>query len=302
MKNRPQEAKPHIEPLSFSEELARAVINSLSAHIVILDKNGVILEYNHAWKAYSVKKGMPEDVDFKGMNYLGICDTAEGEDALDARNVSTGIRKVINGKITEFLFDYPCHTEDSKHWYYMRAIRMSDTKPVRVIISHEDITALKLVEEALRESREELKEQKQSLEEANIALKVLIKHRENDKLELEKNVLTNVKVLVLPYVEKLKEVPLKPRNKTLVEIIENHLKDIISPLLQKFSNAQIILTPQEIKVVALIKDGKSSKEIADILAISETTVNFHRKNLRKKFGLKNRQMNLRSYLMSMTGG
>ena len=300
MKNQPQEAKPHIEPLSFSEELARAVINSLSAHIVILDKNGVILEYNRAWKAYSVKKGMPEDVDFKGMNYLGICDTAEGEDALDARNVSTGIRKVINGKITEFLFDYPCHTEDSKHWYYMRAIRMSDTKPVRVIISHEDITALKLVEEALRESREELKEQKQSLEEANIALKVLIKQRENDKLELEKNVLTNVKVLVLPYVEKLKEVPLKPRNKTLVEIIENHLKDIISPLLQKFSNAQIILTPQEIKVVALIKDGKSSKEIADILAISETTVNFHRKNLRKKFGLKNRQMNLRSYLMSMS--
>ena len=302
MKNEPQEAKSHIEPLSFSEELARAVINSLSAHIVILDQNGVILEYNRAWKAYSVNKGMPENVDFKGMNYLGICDTAEGEDALDARNVSTGIRKVINGKITEFLFDYPCHTEDSKHWYYMRAIRMSDTKPVRVIISHEEITALKLVEEALRESREELKEQKQSLEEANIALKVLIKHRENDKLELEKNVLTNVKVLVLPYVEKLKEVPLKPRNKTLVEIIENHLKDIISPLLQKFSNAQIILTPQEIKVVTLIKDGKSSKEIGDILNISETTVNFHRKNLRKKFGLKNRQMNLRSYLMSMTGG
>jgi DNA-binding CsgD family transcriptional regulator len=177
---------------------------------------------------------------------------------------------------------------------------MSDAKPVRVIISHEDITALKLVEEALRESREELKEQKQSLEEANIALKVLLKHRENDKLELEKNVLTNVKELVLPYVEKLKEVPLKPRNKTLVEIIENHLKDIISPLLQKFINAQIILTPQEIKMVALIKDGKSSKEIADILAISETTVNFHRKNLRKKFGLKNRQMNLRSYLISMS--
>ena len=84
------------------------------------------------------------------------------------------------------------------------------------------------------------------------------------------------------------------------QLIENHLKDIISPLLQKFSNAQIILTPQEIKVVALIKDGKSSKEIADILAISETTVNFHRKNLRRKFGLKNRQMNLRSYLISMS--
>jgi len=300
MKNQPKEAKSHIEPLSFSEELARAVINSLSAHIAILEKNGVILETNRAWNAYSVKNGMPKNFDYRGINYLEVCNAAKGEDASDAHNIAEGIRKVIQGHTPEFLFDYPCHSKDSRHWYYMRAIRMSDAKPVRVIISHEDITALKLVEEALRESREELKEQKQSLEEANIALKVLIKHRENDKLELEKNVLTNVKELVLPYVEKLKEVPLKPKNKTLVEIIDNHLKDIISPLLQKFSNAQIILTPQEIKVVTLIKDGKSSKEIADILNISETTVNFHRKNLRKKLGLKNRPMNLRSYLISMS--
>ena len=300
MKNQRQEPKPHIESLNFSEELARAAIDSLSAHIAILDESGVILENQSRMESlFSIKTAYRKTLSLRGMNYLDVCDAAEGEDALDAHNVAAGIRKVIKGEITEFLFDYPCHTLDSKHWYYMRAIRMSDAKPVRVIISHEDITALKLVEETLRESREELREQKQSLEEANIALKVLIKHRENDKLELEKNVLTNVKMLVLPYVEKLKEVPLKPKNKTLVEIIENHLKDIISPLLQKFSNAQIILTPQEIKVVALIKDGKSSKEIADILAISEATVNFHRKSLRKKFGLKNRQMNLRSYLMSM---
>lgn len=300
MKNHQKDPDPQSKPLSFSEELAKAVINSLSAHIAILDQNGVILETNRAWNDYSFKNGMPEDFDYRGINYLEVCDAATGADALDAHNIAKGIWEVIQGHTQEFLFDYPCHSQDSKHWYYMRAIRMSDTKPVRAIISHEDITALKLVEEALRESREELQDQKQSLEEANIALKVLLKHRENDKLELEKNVLTNVKALVLPYVEKLKEVPLKPRNKTLVEIIENHLKDIISPLLQKFSNAQIILTPQEIKVVALIKDGKSSKEIADILTISETTVNFHRKNLRKKFGLKNRQMNLRSYLISMS--
>jgi len=300
MKNHQKDPEPHSEPLSFSEELAKAVINSLSAHIAILDQNGVILDTNRAWNDYSFKNRMPEDFDYRGINYLEVCNAATGADALDAHNIAKGIWEVIQGHTQEFLFDYPCHSQDSKHWYYMRAIRMSDTKPVRAIISHEDITALKLVEEALRESREELQDQKQSLEEANIALKVLLKHRENDKLELEKNVLTNVKALVLPYVEKLKKVPLKPRNKTLVEIIENHLKDIISPLLQKFSNAKIILTPQEIKVVALIKDGKSSKEIADILTISETTVNFHRKNLRKKFGLKNRQMNLRSYLISMS--
>jgi DNA-binding CsgD family transcriptional regulator len=182
----------------------------------------------------------------------------------------------------------------------MRAIRMSDNPPVRVVVTHEDITALKLTEEALNQSRESLTEQKQSLEEANIALKVLLKQREEDKLELEKKVLSNVKDLVLPYVEKLKNSRLKPPEKTLVEIIDTHLNDIISPLLQRLSNAKILLTPQEIQVAALVKDGKTSKEIANILNVSETTVNFHRKNLREKFGLTNKQTNLRSYLLSIS--
>jgi len=300
MKNHQKEPKPHSKTLSFSGKLARAVINSLSAHIAILDQNGVILETNQAWNDYSVENGMPKNFDYRGINYLEICDAATGENALDAHNIAKGIREVIQGHTLEFLSDYPCHYQDNKYWYYMRAIRLSAKKPIRVIISHEDITALKLVEEALKENYEELQEQKQSLEEANIALKVLLKHRGEDKLELEKKVLTNVEAFVLPYVEKLKEIPLKPRTKTIVEIIENNIKDIISPLLQNFSNAKVILTPQEIKIVALIKDGKSSKEIADILTISETTVNFHRKNLRKKFGLKNRKINLRSYLISMS--
>ena len=182
----------------------------------------------------------------------------------------------------------------------MRAIRMSDQKPIRVVVSHEEITELKLTEEALRKSQEALEEQKQSLEEANIALKVLLKQREDDKLELERKVLSNVKELVLPYVEKLKNSRLRPKDKTLAEIIETHLNDIISPLLQKLSHARILLTPQEMQVASLVKDGRTSKEIADILNISEATVNFHRKNLRDKFGIKGKQANLRSYLLSIS--
>jgi DNA-binding CsgD family transcriptional regulator len=182
----------------------------------------------------------------------------------------------------------------------MRAIRMSGPGPIRVVASHEEITALKLTEEALRKSQEALLEQKQSLEETNIAMKVLLKQREEDKLELEKKVLNNVKDLVLPYVEKLKNSRLRPKDRTLVDIIDTHLQDIISPLLQRFSNARILLTPQEMQVAALVKDGKTSKEIADVLNVSETTVNFHRKNLRVKFGLRNKRTNLRSYLMSIS--
>ena len=276
------------------------MLNSLSAHIAILNQDGVIVETNTAWRNYAINNGMPESYDFNGMNYLQICDASKGSDVNDAGKVAEGIRAVIQGDLTEFLYDYPCHSKDGPHWYYMRAIRMSGDGPIRVVTSHEEITALKLSEEALRKSQAELTEEKQSLEETNIAMKVLLKQREEDKLELEKKVLNNVKDLVLPYVEKLKNSRLGAKDRTLVEIIDTHLQDIISPLLQRFVNAKILLTPQEMQVASLVKDGKTSKEIADVLNVSETTVNFHRKNLRVKFGLRNKRTNLRSYLMSIS--
>ena len=284
----------------FADELARTVLNSLSAHIAILDENGVILETNTAWRNYAVRSGMPQGHDDRGINYLAVCDATKGNDSEDARKVAEGIRAVMGGELEEFLYDYPCHSEDGPHWYYMRVLRMCGPGPVRVVASHEEITALKLTEEALRKSQEALIEQKQSLEETNIAMKVLLKQREEDKLELEKKVLNNVKDLVLPYVARLKNSRLNAKDRTLVDIVDTHLQDIISPLLQRFTHAKILLTPQEMQVAALVKDGKTSKEIADVLNVAETTVNFHRKNLRVKFGLRNKRTNLRSYLISIS--
>jgi DNA-binding CsgD family transcriptional regulator len=296
--NVPSKEKP--APLCYSSEEARTVLDSLSAHIAIMDKDGVILDTNRAWRDFAVKSGMPADYTSIGENYLTLCEAADGEDGNDARAVAAGIRDVINGGVDEFLFDYPCHSADGPHWYYMRAIKMSGDGPLRIVVSHEEITALKLSEEALRKSEAQLTLQKVELEESNIALKVLLKQREGDKSELEQKVITNVKEMVLPYIEKLKRVNLKPKDKTVVDIIDSHLHDIISPMMQKLANASIILTPQEIQVASLVKDGKASKEIAGILNVSETTVHFHRKNLRRKFGLSNSQTNLRSYLISIS--
>jgi DNA-binding CsgD family transcriptional regulator len=280
--------------------LATTVLNSLSAHIAILDEDGVILETNKAWQRFATENAEGEDDHSVGVNYVALCEAARGPGARDAHNVAKGIRQVIEGHLDEFIYDYPCHSPSGKHWYYMRAIRTAGENPLRVVVSHEDITALKLTEEALRRSRETLNEQARSLEESNIALKVLLNQRDLDRQALERKVLSNVKGLVLPYVEKLKGARLKPRERTLVEIVDTHLQDIISPLLQNIANADIILTPQEMHIAALIKDGQSSKEIAEVLHISEATVNFHRKNLRIKFGLHNRRVNLRSYLLSMS--
>lgn len=284
----------------FEALLAQTVLDSLSAHIAILDENGVILQTNQAWRNYAIRSGMPSDYDSKGSNYISVCEAANGSDAVDARKIIKGIRAVTNGEVEQFLYDYPCHSSMEKHWYYMRVIRVQSPDPVRVVVSHEDITALKLTEEAVRKSKEELESQKKRLEEGNIALKVLLEQRSQDKLELEQKVLSNLKEQVFPYLEKLKRASLKPKERKLLAIISEHLDDIVSPFLSQISTANILLTPQEIKVASLVKDGRASKEIADILHVSEATVHFHRKNLRDKFGLKNKQTNLRTFLMSLT--
>ena len=59
------------------------------------------------------------------------------------------------------------------------------------------------------------------------------------------------------------------------------------------------LTPQEIKVASFIKEGRSTKEIADILRITSNAVDYHRKNIRKKLGLSGKSVNLQSFLMSI---
>ena len=286
---------PHV----VADPLAIAVLNSLSAHIAILDADGVILQTNQAWQRYALGNDFGARPDAVGVNYLAICDATCGRDARDAAQVAAGIRMVITGQESEFLYDYPCHGPQGKRWYYLRAIRMTGPGPTRLVVSHEDITALKRTEEALRGREVELEEQKQVLEETNIALKVLLKQREADKAELERKVLANVKGLVFPYIEKLKAAALRPREKTMVEIVDAHLRDIISPFLQQMANAGILLTPQELQVAQLVKDGKTSKEVAALLNVTEATANFHRKNLRAKFGLKGRRANLRAHLMSL---
>jgi len=81
----------------FTDPLAQTVINSLSAHIAILDREGVIVETNKAWHDYANKGEMTGDVSSVGVNYLKLCDATTGPEAEDARAVAKGIRSVIAG-------------------------------------------------------------------------------------------------------------------------------------------------------------------------------------------------------------
>jgi DNA-binding CsgD family transcriptional regulator len=285
--------------MEINDSLANIIFDALSAHIAILDKDGAILKTNQAWQKFADANRMQDAVDAGPINYLSVCDLAKGESSEEAKIVAQGIRSVMDGEINEFLLDYPCHSPSEKRWFYMRVTRIPGDGPMRAVVSHENITALKLAEEALKVQEQDLEAQRKNLEEANTALKVLLKQREEDRVEMENRILLNIKDLISPYVAKLKDKNLKSGERTLIDIIDSNLKDITSPLLRRLTTAKIILTPQEIQVAALVKEGKSSKEIADVLNVSPTTISFHRKNLRKKLGLDNTRKNLRAYLLSM---
>jgi len=125
----------------------------------------------------------------------------------------------------------------------------------------------------------------------------LLKKRQQDKKELEDRILLNVRQLVHPYFEKLKDTELDSRQKTFVDILESNLEDITSPFLRKLSTDYLNLTPSEIQVATLIKQGKRTKEIAAFMNLSNSTIRFHRENIRKKMGLKHKKASLRSYLL-----
>jgi DNA-binding CsgD family transcriptional regulator len=137
------------------------------------------------------------------------------------------------------------------------------------------------------------------LQEKNIALKVLLKQREEDKNELEKNILSNIKSLIQPYITKLKRNNAKSEDIAYLNLIESNLEDIISPFSQKLSLNYMRFSEKEIQIANLIKDGKKDKEIMEIMNIAFDTVKSHRRNIRKKLGISGKGISLRNKLLSM---
>lgn len=136
------------------------------------------------------------------------------------------------------------------------------------------------------------------LEQSNIALKVLLKKRESDRQEIEEQMVVNVKGLADPILDKLKRSGLTEKQLNYVAILEANLNSLIAPFLHSVSSRYLQLTPAEMQVAELVRQGKSTKEIAALLNLSPFTVSIHRQHLRKKFGIAGSSQNLRSFLAS----
>ncbi len=278
------ERKTVEEKLMQSEILYRAIFEMTGTSTVIIEDDKTISLVNSEFEKLTGYR--KEDAEGK-MTWLDLVDEADHPWMLDIHQ-----KRRINPNYNPRNYEF--RLKDSRgrirHLYHTAGLIPGTRK---LISSSIDITELK-------EKEEELTIKSQSLEDLNAALRVMLKQREQDREELEKTLLGNVKEFVLPYIEKLRNGRIENNDMTYVNLIESSLNEILSPFSRKLSARFTQLTPKEIQVANLIKDGKSSKEIAQLLNVSSGAIDVDRYRIRTKLGINNKKANLRSHLTSLT--
>jgi len=277
------------QDLKEIKSISGAYLEATTDLAVLIDTNGTILDANQEFgKRFS-----------------------QGIKNLKGKNVYTlfpeeiaGKRKKMGKKVIESR--KPLRIQDQRDGKWNDATiypLLDETGNVShmAIFTH-DITELKENEKKLRDSEKELErkilKRTAELEEVNTALRVLIKNRDADVKEMEGRIIFNINELIMPSLERLKNDNLNERQKTLIGIMEDNLVNITSQFAQGKEAAYLKFTPAEMMVANLVKQGKTNKEIAELYHLSTRTIESHRDSIRKKIGLKNRKVNLRSYLMT----
>ncbi|MBN2132250.1 MAG: hypothetical protein JW741_22305 [Sedimentisphaerales bacterium] len=153
----------------------------------------------------------------------------------------------------------------------------------------------------LRVAHRAIQQEHQALQEANIALRAVLSRLEEEKRQIKASILANIQKIIMPIVFEL-ELEVTGRQRSYVTLLRQSLQEIASPFLTQMSKEHMQLTPVEIAISTMIRNGLSTKEIAQLRCISAATVRRHRENIRRKLGLRNRRINLTTYLQASFSG
>jgi DNA-binding CsgD family transcriptional regulator len=153
------------------------------------------------------------------------------------------------------------------------------------------------VQADLRVAHKATQKEHQALQEANIALRAVLSRLEEEKHEIRSAIVANIQKIIMPIVFDL-ELNVTGRQRSSVTLLRQSLQEIASPFLTHISRTHMQLTPVEITITTMIRNGLSTKEIARIRCISAATVRRHRENIRRKLGLRNQDVNLSTYLQA----
>jgi PAS domain S-box-containing protein len=149
------------------------------------------------------------------------------------------------------------------------------------------------------EATHKLRTSSDSLQEMNTAMRVLLDKRTEDHQRTEEIIRMSLKELIDPYLERLENSELRESQKQLLEVIRMNLDEVVGSSMPELSSKYYMLSPNEVHVVNLVRKGKTTKEMSRLLNLSVRTIEAYRNSIRKKFNLKNKKINLRTYLSSI---
>jgi diguanylate cyclase (GGDEF)-like protein len=128
-----------------ARDFAAAVIDALSSHICVIDKDGVIITVNRAWQNFTLENPPISKCAGVGANYLKVCRQAFGPGSEGAEGFGSGIQSVLKDKVSLFQMEYPCHSPMQNRWFLGRVTPL-EFKQMGAVISHATITDRKLLE------------------------------------------------------------------------------------------------------------------------------------------------------------
>jgi diguanylate cyclase (GGDEF)-like protein len=133
------------EALKASEFFIKGVLNSLTAHIAVMDGQGTILDVNEAWKKFAQENGSPSTSAYVGTNYLSACQAAIQQGDSTAQLVYQGIRAMMDGSQSQFSLEYPCHSPTQQRWFTITVAPLKKSSQ-GFVVTHQNITERKQIE------------------------------------------------------------------------------------------------------------------------------------------------------------
>jgi len=280
------------QALKESEQKYRTIIENIEDGYYEVDLAGNYTFFNDAMTRII---GYTRD-EMMGMNNRKYMDEYNAKQVFDVFN------KVYLTGLAAKALDWKLVAKDGSTRFIEVSVTLKRdlaSQPIGFMGIARDITDRRQYMQTLEAREKELEIKTRSLEEVNTTLKVLLERRDADKAALEDTIIGNINDLVIPYLERIKKRTSDKKSQDYLAELENNLETITSSFFRRLTTKYVNLTATEIEVANLVKNGKSCKEIADLLCISGKTVETHRTNIRKKMAIANTKTSLRSHLLSL---
>ena len=282
--------------LKEAEEKYRGIFEHSPLGILHINKEGIITASNNKF------------ADILGSSVEKLIGFATIQ-SIENENAKSAIISALSGEIAHYEGEYLSVTGNAKVIVHavFSPISSNDGSIIGAIGIIDDITDRTNTQKALQKAYDELEQRvvertvqldqrSERLMETNVALKILLEKRDEDKKELEEKVMFNVEKLIRPYLEKLNLRCNEDSQKSLLKIIQSNLNEVTSSFAHIHKDHLSKLTPTQIQIADLIKQGQSTKEIAFFLNLSPSTIACHRQEIRKRLSLTNKKINLQAIL------